>query len=89
MAGQHSAVHRGLVAAGTSPDRGFEGRFGRMFPDTEAASFGATEADEAAALKRLADALVSPFDPPRTGLTPRRAGSHPSTPTWVSSSTTT
>ena len=60
---RHSAVRRGLAAAGTQPH--FEGRFGRLFPDLPAATFGLTAEKEHAALAALAAAMVSPFDAPK------------------------
>src|SRR6201994_3172755 len=60
---QHSAVVRGLSAAGENPH--FEGRFGRMFPNLPAAKFGSTPDAEFRALSVLAAKMVSEFDAPK------------------------
>ena len=63
MSAKHSAMLRGLTAAGEDPN--FQGRFGRLFPHLRPASFGATPAEEEANLGKLADAMVSSFDEPK------------------------
>jgi hypothetical protein len=65
MSGRHSQLLRGLEAAGTKPN--FQGRFGRMFKDLPAANFGDTADEEHENLAKLAEGMVSPFDPPKDG----------------------
>jgi hypothetical protein len=66
MTTQHSSIVRGLDAAGKNPN--LEGaKFGRLFPKLPAATYGATPAEEEAHLEKLANAMVSPFDPPKDG----------------------
>ncbi len=63
MSAKHSSILRGIAAAGRDP--AFQGRFGRLFPNLRPASFGATPAEEQANLAKLADLMVSEFDPPK------------------------
>jgi hypothetical protein len=63
MSERHGRVMRGLETAGHDPT--FQGRFGRLFPDLPAATFGATEAAEHENLCKLAGAMVSGFDVPK------------------------
>jgi hypothetical protein len=65
MSGKHSAMLRGIAAAGENPE--FQGRFGRLFPDLSPATYGTTQAEEEANLAKLADAMVSEFDAPKDG----------------------
>ena len=65
MSSRHSAILRGLAAAGHDP--AFQSRFGRFFPNLAAATFGSSPDEEQANLKKLADAMVSAFDPPKDG----------------------
>ena len=65
MSAKHSAIMRGLDAAGR--DRSFQGRFGRMFPDLEPAIYGQNEGQENDNLTTLANAMISSFDPPKDG----------------------
>src|ERR1700748_2812329 len=65
MSARHSAVMRGLDAAGH--DRSFQGRFGRMFPDLKPAVFGTDPRDETANLTKLANAMIAEFDAPKDG----------------------
>lgn len=66
MVAQHGIVIRGLAAAGKNPD--LQGaRFGRLFKDLPAATFGETENEVIANLNRLATQMVSPFDAPKDG----------------------
>ncbi len=74
MAGQHSTLHRGLVAAATTDNPEFEGRFGKLFPNLPAATFGATDSEEDQALANLAGFMVSDFDPPKDGPDPEESG---------------
>ena len=70
MTGQHSQSVRGLDAAGAvkgNRDGQFGARFGRMFPDSPAATYGATGGEENDNLAILAGKMVSPFDPPKDG----------------------
>ena len=72
MATQHSALPRGLETAGKNP--GFNtGRFGRMF-QLPPATFGKTEQEQLSNLTKLADAMVSSFDPPQDGPDPEESG---------------
>src|SRR5580704_13417701 len=65
MAGRHSEPLRGLAATGSSPL--FQGRFGRMFRNLPAATFGDTDAESEKNLIVLATAMSSEFDDPKDG----------------------
>ena len=65
MVARHSATIRGIETAGH--DRDFTGRFGRLFPDLEAAAFGSTPTEADRNLHKLADLMISDFDPPKDG----------------------
>ena len=66
--GKHSDTIRGLKAAGKNQiPLGDDHRFGRMFPDLDAARFGKTAAQQERNLEKLADAMVSEFDKPKDG----------------------
>ena len=65
MTGRHSQVVRGLMSPSKSPL--FQGRFGRMFRSLHPATFGSTDAENAANLKTLGAAMSSDFDPPKDG----------------------
>jgi hypothetical protein len=66
MPGKHSLPPRGLEAAGMQPN--LEGaKFGRLFPDLPAATYGPDDAAMQANLKTLAEKMVSPFDAPKDG----------------------
>jgi hypothetical protein len=63
MSERHGRVMRGLDTAGHDPS--FQGRFGRLFPDLPAATFGDSEQEERENLATLADKMVSAFDAPK------------------------
>jgi hypothetical protein len=66
--GKHSDTIRGLKAAGKNQiPLGDDHRFGRMFPDLDAAKFGKSAAQQERNLEKLADAMVSEFDKPKDG----------------------
>ena len=66
MTAQHSNLVRGLKAAGKDPN--LQGaRFGRLFPELPAATYGKTAAEEEAHLDKLAKAMISEFDAPKDG----------------------
>jgi hypothetical protein len=67
MAARHSSLHRGQDAAGANSN--LQGaRFGRMFPNLPAGKFAESD------LQALAEAMVSPFDPPKDGPDPEESG---------------
>jgi hypothetical protein len=63
----------------------FQGPFGRIFRALPPADFGSSDSASLAALKLLAQAMLSGADDPKTDLIPRRAASRPRLPTWASS----
>src|SRR6476660_6587364 len=69
---RHSTPVRGLVSTTSSPL--FEGRFGRMFRSLRAATFGATEAENAANLAVLGAAMSAEFDAPSDGKDDEESG---------------
>ncbi len=71
MPEKHSTLPRGLEAAGhadklqaTAP---FGSKFGRLFPDLPAATFGDTKPERTENLTKLAAAMISKFDAPKDG----------------------
>ncbi len=87
MSAQHSTILRGLAAAGRDPN--FQGRFGRLFPNLQPASFGATEEEEQANLAKLAGLMVSDFDGPKDAPDAGKVASQRCIPISASSLTTT
>jgi hypothetical protein len=66
MSAKHSIIVRGLSRFNRERNReSAPGRFGRFFPGLPAADFGKTPEQATATLKPLADAMVSPFEPPK------------------------
>jgi len=65
MSARHGRPLRGLMSSKTSPH--FEGYFGRMFRSLRPATFGANEAETAANLGLLADAMTAAPDPMKDG----------------------
>src|SRR5437667_11430795 len=72
MSAKHSATLRGLMSTPKSPS--FQGRFGRMFRSLRPAQFGSSEAENAANLHKLGDAMSSSFDPPKDGKDDEESG---------------
>src|SRR5207244_2361987 len=72
MSAKHSATLRGLMSTPKSPS--FQGRFGRMFRSLPPAQFGSSEAETAANLHKLGDAMSSSFDPPKDGKDDEESG---------------
>jgi hypothetical protein len=72
MSAKHGVPLRGLMSTKASPL--FQGRFGRMFRSLHPATFGATEADNVANLKTLADAMSAGFDKPHDGQDDEESG---------------
>jgi Animal haem peroxidase len=69
---RHSTPVRGLVSTTSSPL--FEGRFGRMFRSLRSATFGATEAENAANLAALGAAMSADFEAPSDGKDEEESG---------------
>jgi len=65
MSDGHGALPRGLMSTKRSPL--FESHFGRMFRSPDMAQFGATDADNGAALTVLGSKMSADFDPPKVG----------------------
>ena len=72
MSSRHSKPIRGLESTMTSPM--FEGRFGRMFRNLEAASFGKTDAENLANLAALGKAMSADFEKPKDGKDEEESG---------------
>ena len=72
MSARHGIPVRGLMSTKASPL--FQGRFGRMFRSLHPAIFGATDTDNIANLKTLADAMSAGFDAPHDGQDDEESG---------------
>jgi hypothetical protein len=72
MVAKHSAVIRGLNAAGADPN--FQGKFGRLFPKLPPARYGSSDAEEEENLGKLAEKMVSEFDAPKDGADDEESG---------------
>jgi hypothetical protein len=72
MPARHSIPVRGLESTKSSPL--FQGRFGRMFRSLPAATFGSTDAENAANLEALGTAMSADFDPPHDGTDDEESG---------------
>src|SRR3974377_2241949 len=66
MSGKHGKALRGLSAKALAEAPG-QGRFGKMFPKLKAATYGNTDNEQLEKLTKLANAMVSEFDPPKDG----------------------
>ena len=69
---RHSKPIRGLMSTTISPM--FEGRFGRMFRNLEAAGFGETVEDNLANLAALGKAMSADFEKPKDGKDEEESG---------------
>jgi hypothetical protein len=72
MAGHHGEPLRGLEAVGSSPL--FQGRFGRMFRNLPAATFGDTDSENNKNLTALGAAITGTFDKPKDGKDAEESG---------------
>lgn len=68
----HGRIIRGLMSTPRSDN--FQGRFGRMFGQLPAATYGRSDAESRAALMKLGRAMTADFDGPKDGFDGEESG---------------